>query len=202
MAKGGLYSFEIKPEAIARLRYLENHVLTMPNRIENIRVRAANQAVRKLKTYLRNSYGSAGRGMTVAPAYGVGTVKIVIKAKRAKASGGKAKGAEASNFAANILLYGRKSYTSRRGAGDKAYKLRQASTPPYPTHLRRFRVRSMSPNHSARTEIRKKASSLLMDAVYMSAMREGFGARGGNPMGMSDSPHTTRSVAPSPRVGF
>jgi hypothetical protein len=202
MGNRALYSFEIKPQALASLRYLENHVLTMPNRIENIRVRAANQAVRKLQSYLRSNYGSAGRGMVVEPSFGVGTVKIVIKAQRAKASGGKANGAEASNFAANILLYGRKSYTARRGPGDKAYKLRDASTPPYPRSLRRFKVKAMSPNHSARMDIRKEASSLLMDAIYTSAMREGFGSKGGNPMGMTDTPHVTRSVAPRPRVGF
>jgi hypothetical protein len=202
MAKRSLYSFEIKPETLASLRFLENHVLTMPNRIENIRISAANHAVRSLKGYLRSNYGSAGRGMDVTSRNRGGYIKLVIKAQAAKASSGKVKGQDASNFAANILLYGRKSYTSRRGPGGKSYKLRQASTPPYPAYLSSFKVKSMSPNHSARTEIRKKASSILIKSIEMFANRQGFGVRGGNPTGMGDTPHMSRSKTPSSGVNY
>lgn len=196
-----LYTLPISPTSLASIRHLQNHVLTMPNRIENIRIRAANSAVKKLKTYLENTYKNAGRGMTVKSDRKSQSIRIRISAEPASFSNGGVAGADKRKFAANMLMYGRKSYSSRRGGGDKPYKLRAASSPPYPTHLASFKVRRMPPNEAARRDIRNKAQALLMESIIIAASREGFGPRGGNPAGMSDTAHTTRSVSPNEGSG-
>jgi hypothetical protein len=191
-----IFTLEISPATLAGLRYLENHVLTMPNRVENIKIRSANSSIKKMKMYLVNKYGAAGRGMSVTSSLSHRGIRLKIAAERANFSNVGASGADKRKMAANMLLYGRKAYTARRSAGDKAYKLREASTPPYPTHLRGFRVKKISPNHSARMDIRTKAQALIMESIEIQARREGFGSRGGNPNRMADTSHVTRSVTP------
>jgi hypothetical protein len=193
-----IYSFEFSPETMNSLRYLENYILTMPNRIENIKVRAVNTTVKKMKTYLHNNYRSAGRGMIVSAVRKSGSLRIKISAQDPGAAGGGNTGGRVSRaYAANILLRGRKSYTGTgSGATSRRYKLRKGSSPPYPTHISSFKVKKIPANHAARTDIRMKASALLQQSIYDQARREGFGPRGGNPGGMSDTPHTTKSVTP------
>jgi hypothetical protein len=198
-----LVSISYNPASMNSLRYLENHVLTLPNKIHNIRISASHLAARKLKTYLRNTYGSAGRGMNVKINQNSGYVKLQISATRFKAPhNGKIKGTEKDNAAANILLYGRRAYVGKRSADQGPYRLRDDGALNYPKFLWRIKVKKMNRNYTARRDIERTASELLRDAIYSRALASGFGVRGGNPGRMKDTPYVNDKTAPNERVGW
>lgn len=203
MASRELFSLKFNPAALSGIRYLENHVATMPNRIENIRITAVNSAARKLRTYLRNTYGTRGRGLVVTVVHTGRNVRIKVSAARGKKpSAGSTKGKDKENFAASVFLYGRKAFTAKRSPGQKAFKLREGSVGKYPRYLRSIKVKSMKRNDLARLHISMKMSSLLSSEIRDATVRQGFGVRGGNPNKLKDTPNITKSVAPNERVGF
>lgn len=194
-----LVSFEFDPASLNRVRYLANYVDTMPNRIHNIRVNAIHGAARKMKTYLADRYGKAGKGLSVSTRMRTGGISLVISTERApRPSGSKMSPKDRQLWAANQLFYGRKGYTIRsRG---KMMKLREASVGKYPRYLSIARIPSMSPNESAKMDIRRKASKFVSDAIAIEVRRQGFGARGGNPGNIGDTARITQSVNPGRRV--
>jgi hypothetical protein len=198
-----LASISYNPTSLNSLRYLENHVLTLPNKIHNLKVSASHLAARKLKTYLRNTYGSAGRGMTVRISENAGYLRLNISATRFKAPpSGKIKGTEKDNAAANILLFGRRAFVGKRNQDQGPYRLRDDGDNKYPQFLWRIRVKKMNRNYAARRDIERTASTFLRDAIYSRALASGFGVRGGNPSGMKDTPYVSDRSAPSERVGW
>lgn len=194
-----LVSFEFNPASLARIRYLANYVDTMPNRIHNIKLNAVNRAARRMKTYLRDKYGTAGKGMFVSTRMRSSGIALVISTERApKPTGSEMSKYDKQLWAANQLFYGRKGYTIRsRG---KMMKLRDASVGKYPRYLSVARIPAMSPNQSAKSDIRRQASRFVSDAIVIETRRQGFGARGGNPGNIGDTVRVTDSKNPSGRV--
>lgn len=202
-----VFSISFSPESMGKLRYLQNHVLTLPNKIHNIKVSSSHLAARKLKTYLRNTYKTAGRGMTVKIVAGRGIQKgrLLLSVSAARAlipKNTEVKGTQRENLSANILLFGRKAYTSRASREAGPYKLREASVGKYPEYIYSFRVKRKSRSYAARADIKKEASKLLREAIYARAIAEGFGVRGGNPSRMQDTPYVNQKDAPNERVGW
>lgn len=196
-----IVSFEFNPGAMGSIRYLQNYVLTMPNRINNIRVVAVNSAARRMKTYLRDNYGRAGRGMFVNPRIRKGSASLLITTEKASYPvGSKATARDKELWAANIMFYGRKAFSARRSPEQKSFRLREGSRGKYPEYLRSIKVPAMSPNYSAKSDIKQKASAILAEQIKKEVANQGFGVRGGNPSRMKDTAHISKSTAPNPSV--
>lgn len=173
----------LNPASIESMRYLENNIQQFPNRILAAKGRAAVSARNKIEQYMRSQYGKVGNAMEVEEKVTRNTVTLNIKPKRATSSG-KRTGYSAA-YGANVKFYGRKSFTSK-GGSNKVYKLQKRSTPPFPSHLRRFKVDATPKDMQFRSNIRRRSREILEREMLKALRASGFGPRGGVTRGMTD----------------
>lgn len=173
----------LNPSSIESMRYLQNNVDQFPNRIQAAKGKAAVSAKLKIEQYMKSQYGNVGNAMLVEEKVGPATVTMNIKPKRPGRPGTRT--GYSASWGANIKFYGRRSFTSKGNAG-KVYKLQKRSAPPFPSHLRSFKVDAMPKDMTFRNNIRRRSREILEREMMKALKSYGFGPRGGAPKGMVD----------------
>lgn len=173
----------LNPTSIQTMKSLQSNVDQFPNRISAAKGQAAVSAKNKIEQYMKSQYGKVGNAMEVEEKVGPTAVTLNVRPKR-PGKPGRRTGYSAS-WGANVKFYGRKSFRSKGGKG-KVYKLQQRSTPPFPSHLKSFKVDAMPKDMAFRNDIRRRSREILLNEMMKSLRMYGFGPRGGAPRGMGD----------------
>ena len=173
------------------LRNLANKVDQYPNRIQAARVAGTISAARKIEAFLAKKYGNIGRAMYIEDSVSGKTSRLVLRVNKPK--GSRRNHHYSAEWGAMIKLYGRKGFSSKSGlsagGNTRYYLVRPASGDP--EFITRFKVRPTPKNAGMVLDIKMEMSRITRKELIAAIRRQGFGARGGAPRGMTDSPAPT-----------